>query len=67
MLNQKPTRIELEMYGHKFIADNLPEGMDGSELLDYFKRLMVLAGYPPYVLDNEEGHWKWVSKDEGVV
>ena len=59
-----PARIEIEMGGVTYKAENLPWDIDGDELFDEFKRLMVAAGFSPKVLDDEDGHWEWIRHEE---
>lgn len=60
----KPVRIELELGGVIYRVENLPWDIDGDELLDEFKHLMVAAGFPPTMLDDEEGHWEWIRHEK---
>lgn len=56
-----PVKITLEMHGREHSISGLEWDIDSKELLNAFKRLMVLAGFSPYVLDDEDGHWEWVN------
>ena len=60
----KPVRIELELCGVTYRIENLPWDIDGDELLDEFKHLMVATGFPPTMLDDEDGHWEWVRNEK---
>ena len=60
----KPVRIELELGGVTYKAENLPWDIDGDELLSEFKRLTVAAGFSPRMLDDEDGHWEWVRNEK---
>ena len=53
----QPIEIVLVNNGETYTAENLDWDLNGEELLAAFKRLMVAAGYPPSVLNNEEGRW----------
>ena len=52
------------MGGVTYKIENLPWDIDGDELLDEFKHLMVAAGFSPTMLDDEEGHWEWIRNEK---
>ena len=58
----EPVKIELQMDGVTYKIENLSWDIGGEELLEKFKQLMVAAGFPPSILDNEDGCWEWVRK-----
>ena len=63
----QPIEIVLVNNGETYTAENLNWDLSGEELLTAFKRLMVAAGYPPSILSDEYGEWKWVGNDNDNV
>lgn len=58
-----PAKIELVLHGRKYSVEGLPWDIDSKELVDQYKRLLVVAGFGPGVLDDEYGRWEWIPYD----
>lgn len=58
----QPASITLCVNGQTYSADNINWDTNADELLEQFKRLMVAAGYPPTVLNDEEGFWEYKDR-----
>ena len=56
-----PVSIVLEMHGEKYSIEGMPWDSGADELLDAFKRLMVCATFSPTILNDECGHYEYVS------
>ena len=55
----KPVKITLEMHGVSYTVEGLDWDSDGTTLKDAFNRLLVSAGFPASIMDNEEGSWEY--------
>lgn len=68
-MNDEKNYIELCLDGEKHRTTMLYSGPTADHLKETFSRLLVCAGFPPSVLniEDEEGSWVWLSKDETVV
>lgn len=60
----QPASITLCVNGQTFSAENIDWDASADELIEQFKRLTVAAGYPPTILNDEEGYWKY---HDGVI
>ena len=58
----QPASITLCVNGQTYSVDNINWDANANELLEQFQRLMVAAGYPPSILDDEEGSWVYQDK-----
>lgn len=56
-----PVNIVLEMHGIKYSVEGLPWDSGADELFDAFKRLMVCATFSPTILNEDGGHYEYVS------
>lgn len=54
-------KIILEHYDEKYIVESQANDYNSKEMKERFNRLLVMAGYPPSVLEEEGGHWEWVE------
>lgn len=57
-------RITLESYGETYIFETDKDDYNASELKEIFSRMLVLASFPPDVLElSEGGHYEcnWVE------
>ena len=59
-----PASITLCVNGQKYTAEGLDWDSTAEDLLDGFKRLLVAAGYPATVLNDENGGYEYVRYDE---
>ena len=59
----EPAEITLKLHGQEYSVKNLDWDIDGDELMDEFKGLMVAAGFAPSIMSNEEGSWEWHEND----
>lgn len=59
-------KLTLEMYDTVCSVETEQDDLDGYELKELFSRLMVVAGYPPCVIEEEGGSWKWVEDYEST-
>ena len=59
----QPGKIVLEQHGQTYSVDNIDWDADAGELLEEFKGLMVAAGFPPSVMNTEDGRWVWEEYD----
>lgn len=61
-------KITLEMYGDKVVAE-ISEDSPAWKIKDTFCRMLVVAGFSPSVLmeDEDGGRWEYVAEDEEVV
>jgi hypothetical protein len=62
-------KITFESYKKKYIVETDYEDANSKEIMELFSRLLVAAGFPPSVIqdENEGGSWEWVQEDEEVV
>ena len=60
------TRVTLEIHGEKYVAELRHTDQNANELLDVFKRLMVVATFPPSILSDDEGRWEWVENRDTI-
>ena len=61
-------KITLELYKTRYIIEDEREDWSADELKERFSRLLVLATFPPDVVELEEGgHYEYVDDDEIVV
>lgn len=54
-------KIVLEHYDKKYTVESQANDYNAKEMKEYFNRLLVMAGYPPSVLEEEGGHWEWIE------
>lgn len=68
-LNYNGTRITFEYFDEVFTIELPQNDYDADELKEYFSRLLVLAGFPPSVIDTGEdgGEYQYVGDDEEVI
>lgn len=60
-------KITLEYYDNKYIVE-CPDDYTADKVKDIFFRMLVQAGYPPSVIDDQEGGgWVYLGKNEMVV
>ena len=55
--------ISLRIHGRTYTVEGLDWDINGKELLDEFKGLMVASGFPPSIMNNENGYWEWHEND----
>lgn len=62
-------KMVLEMNDAAYSVEMRNDDMSGSDLIELFSRLMVVAGYPPSVirLPEDEGHYEYVGENEEVI
>lgn len=61
-------KITLELYNEKYTAESEQNDYKGNELKEIFSRMMVLAGYPPSVIELDDGgRYEYLSEDEVVI
>lgn len=62
-------KITFESYKTKYIVETDYEDAGSREIMELFSRLLVVAGFPPSVIQDESegGRWEWVQEDEEVV
>ena len=61
----EPGRISLTLHGQTYTVENLDWDIDGEELLDEFKGLMVASGFSPSIMNDEWGGWEYKEYDNG--
>lgn len=59
----QPGSITLSLHGQTYTVEGLDWDIDGKELIEEFKGLMVAAGFSPSVMDTEYGRWVWEEYD----
>lgn len=60
-------KITLEYYDNKYTVE-CPDDYTADKVKDIFSRMLVQAGYPPSVIDNQEGGcWVYLGENEMVV
>ena len=60
-------KITLEMHNYKHSYESEYEDFNAMELKEAFERLMVCAGYPPSVINLEDGKYEFVGENEQIV
>lgn len=61
-------KITLEIYDKEYSVETNDEDYLGDELKEIFSRILVVAGYPPTVIDIDDGgRFEYVADDEKVV
>lgn len=60
-------KITLEMYNYKHSYESEHEDFTATELKEAFERLLVCAGYPPSVINLEDGKYEFVGENEQIV
>ena len=59
----EPAEITLRIHGQEYSVKNLDWDIDGEELIDEFKGLMVASGFAPSIMSDEYGDWIWQEKE----
>lgn len=61
-------KLALEMHKVRYMIEDDVDDYNSREMKEYFTRLLVAAGFPPSVIDDEEGgEWRYVENDEVVI
>lgn len=62
-------KMTLELYGTRYSAEHESDAYGANELKDLFSRLLVVAQFPPSVIqiDEDGGKYAYVGKDEAVI
>lgn len=61
-------KITLEIYNAKYIFEDNNDEHDASYMKDIFSRMLVVAGFPPSVIDCiEGGEYRYVDEDEIII
>lgn len=58
-----PMKIVLQSGEQTYTVEGLPWDSGAEDLIYQFKELLVAAGYPASILNNEDGRWEWVQHD----
>jgi len=59
-----PGKISLTLHGQTYTVEGLPWDINGEDLINEFKGLMVAAGFAPTVMNDEAGRWVWEEYNE---
>ena len=57
----------LEIYNYKHSYESDCEEFTAQELKEAFERLLVCAGFPPSIIELEEGKYEFVGENERIV
>ena len=61
-------KIIFEHYDMRYTIEGGEQDYDANELKRLFERMLVAAGYPPSVIEFEDGSsYEWVGENEIVV
>lgn len=62
-------KITLELYGTRYSAEHESDAYRADELKDLFSRLLVVAQFPPSVIqiDEDGGRYMYVGENEAVI
>ena len=62
-------KITLELYGTRYSAEHESDEYRADELKDLFSRLLVVAQFPPSVIqaDEDGGKYMYVGENEAVI
>lgn len=48
-----------DFYGRDYSISNIPNDSTWKELEETFKKLGLMIGFPPSILNNDEGEWSY--------
>ena len=61
-------KLSLELYGTRYTVEENREDYTANEFKAIFSKMLVQVGFPPSVIDIEDGgHYEYVAEDEVVV
>lgn len=61
-------KLTLELYGKKITAEENGDGHTAQQLKELFSRLLVVAGYSPSVIEDQDGgRYEYLEDDEIVI
>lgn len=62
-------KMTLELYGTRYSAEHESDAYRADELKDLFSRLLVVAQFPPSVIqaDEDGGKYMYVGENEVVI
>lgn len=62
-------KITLELYDKTYSVEGASDDLMGSDIVELFTRLMVVAGFSPSIirLPEDDGRYEYVAEDEVVV
>lgn len=60
-------KITLEIYDKRITLEIDHDDVSSSSLREDFERMMVVAGYSPIVITDDEGEYLFVGNDEVVI
>ncbi len=61
-------KLIYESYGTRYTVETNRDDLDGAELKEIFSKIMVQAGFPPSVVDLDDGgKYEYVGEDEIVI
>lgn len=61
--NEPRMSFTIKMFDLKVTVESGSEDYSGDEMQDLFDRALMVVGYPPSILRDGDGHWKYVDEE----